>query len=338
MSEAVVQQIVNVLGEKRTFLLTTHIHPDGDAIGSVLALRAALVQMGKACEVVNTDGVPQLCSFVPTCEFILAQPTCARADVGLILDCSGQDRIAAPPEALAACDLRIIIDHHQSSQPNADLNWIDPTASATGELIYELIKRLPVEIDATIATCLYTALATDTGGFRFSNTTPRVLRAAAELVERGADPHKITYHLFEERSAKASKILGIALSRLQQDCGGRLTWSVLDRATFDALQADDDDIENVVNFVRNVRGTEIGVLFREGDDGRVRVSLRSNSRYDVSRIAEEFGGGGHRAAAGCRLRTTLEDAVARVLHRARQVLAADGPSSPMNHQPLTMLS
>lgn len=321
MSNAVVQQIVNVLCEKQTFLITTHINPDGDAIGSVLALRAALVQMGKQCEVVNTDGVPDLCSFVPTCEFIVSQPDLSRMDVVLILDCSGKDRIAAPVEALAACDQRIIIDHHQSSQPNADLNWIDPTASATGELIYELIKRLPVEIDETIATSLYTAIATDTGGFRFTNTTPRVLRTAAELVERGADPHKITYHLFEERSAKASIILGIALSRLQQDCGGRLTWSVLNRATFDALNADDDDIENVVNFVRNVRGTEMGILFREGDDGRVRISFRSNSHYDVSKIAEEFGGGGHRAAAGCRMRATLDDAVARVLRRVREILS-----------------
>lgn len=323
MSDTVVQKIVNVLCEKQTFLITTHINPDGDAIGSVLALRAALVKMGKECEVVNTDGVPDLCAFVPTCEFIVTQPDRSPADVALILDCSGKDRIAAPSEVLAACDQRIIIDHHQSSQPNADLNWIDPTASATGELIYELIKRLPVEIDETIATSLYTAIATDTGGFRFTNTTPRVLRTAAELVERGADPHKITYHLFEERSARASIILGIALSRLQQDCGGRLTWSVLDRATFDALNADDDDIENVVNFVRNVRGTEMGILFREGDDGRVRISFRSNSRYDVSKIAEEFGGGGHRAAAGCRMRATLDDAVERVLHRVREVLKND---------------
>lgn len=324
MSQAVVQQIVNVLCEKRAFLITTHINPDGDAIGSVLALRAALVQMGRECEVVNSDGVPDLCSFLPSHECVVTQPDQSHRDVALILDCSGPDRIAAPPESLAACDLRIIIDHHQSSQPHADLNWIDPTASATGELIYELIKRLPVEIDETIATALYTALATDTGGFRFTNTTPRVLRAAAELVERGADPHKITYHLFEERSAKASIILGIALSRLQQDCGGRLTWSALDRATFEALNADDDDIENVVNFIRNVRGTEIGILFREGGDGRVRVSFRSNPHYDVSKIAEEFGGGGHRAAAGCRLRTTLDDAVQRVLRRVREVLAADG--------------
>jgi phosphoesterase RecJ-like protein len=302
-------------------LLTAHINPDGDALGSVLALRAALTKMGKQCQVVNMDGVPEIYSFIPTSDVVIAQPDPSRTDAALILDCSSENRIAAPAEVLAACDLRIIIDHHETHNAHGDLNWIRTTASATGELIYELIQRLPVEMDETIATCLYAAIATDTGGFRFVNTTPRVLRMAADLVEHGANPHDIVYRLFEERSAKETKILGVALSRLQQDCGGRLTWSMLDRATFDAFNASDDDIENVVNFVRNVRGTEIGILFREGDDGRIRISFRSDPKHDVSRIAEEFGGGGHRVAAGCRMRTTLDDSMERVLRRAREVLS-----------------
>lgn len=321
MSAEVAQQIVNVLNEKQTFLLTAHINPDGDAIGSALALRRALLQMGKECQVVNVDGVPEIYSFIPTSEVVVTEPNPPYADVALILDCSAPNRIAAPEEALAACDLRIIIDHHETYHPHGDLNWIRPSASATGELIYELIEQLPVRMDATIANCLYAAIATDTGGLRYVNTTPRVLRIAADLMENGAVSHDIVHRLYEERSAKETMILGVALSRLQQDCDGRLSWSYLDRPVFDALNASDDDIENVVNYVRNVRGTEIGILFREGDDGRIRLSFRSDPKHDVAKIAEEFGGGGHRVAAGCRMRTTLDDAMERVLRRVREVLS-----------------
>jgi phosphoesterase RecJ-like protein len=230
----------------------------------------------------------------------------ATLQCAIIIDCDGMpNRVAAPHRLIEKAAHTVLIDHHRTSQPRFDVNWIDPSQAATAMMIYQVIQRLPVEITPDIAQCLLCGISTDTGNFRFPNTTPECLRAASELVELGADPAEIAFRLFDERSFESTRLLGMALQKMTADHKGELIWTALTYADFEAVSAGDESSENAVNFLRNVRGARMAIILRESQDetGPVaRISVRCEPELRADVFCKQFGGGGHAAAAGCRVR------------------------------------
>ncbi|NCO35368.1 MAG: hypothetical protein AUJ92_11590 [Armatimonadetes bacterium CG2_30_59_28] len=320
--------IVACLESQTRFLLTTHRRPDADAIGSCLALCLALQRMGKQAEVILQEPVPESCRFLPASDGVRPTSGFLPSDqvVGVVLDCGGPPRTAIREEDYARTNPRIVIDHHATNEAASSLHWVVPEAAATGALIYSLLKRLNTEIDTAIATNLYAAIATDTGWFRFANTTPESLDVCATLVRCGADFRSVSKRLFEERSFAATKLMGRALGSLRLDCKGRLVWAILTRQDFADCSADDEETEGIVNHVKGVHGTEVAVLFREASDGTTRVSLRSEGNVDVGKVAQHFGGGGHAPASGCTLSQPLRPSTGQVIAVLRDELDRVFPS------------
>ena len=322
MSESVPAAIVECLQSQTRFILTTHQHPDADAIGSCLALALALQQLRKEAQVVLAEPVPVSCRFLPGANAVL--PTSRFSSdqqvAAVVLDCGGPPRTAIQEQDYTRTEPRIVIDHHLTNELASPLHWVDPEAAATGVLVYRLLSRLGVKIERDIATNLYAAITTDTGWFRFSNTTPESLAVCATLVQAGADFRAVSKHLFEERTFAATKLMGRALGSLQADSSGSIVWATLTRQDYVDCGASDEETEGIVNHLKAVRGAEVAILFRETAEGKTRVSLRSEGNVDVSKIAQQFAGGGHAPAAGCSIPRPLDGSVPLVLAAVRAAL------------------
>jgi phosphoesterase RecJ-like protein len=210
-------------------------------------------------------------------------------------------------------DTRINIDHHITNPAEWTLTWLDPAASATGEMVYELIKQLGIAMDRDIALCLYTAIFTDTGSFRYSNTTPACMRIAADLIEAGADSWLVTENVYESFAYRRIKMLGMVLSGMERSEDGKIGWVVVTDELYRRFGATAEDTDNFVNFVRSTKGVEVAVLFRQTAAAQYKISLRSKGRVDLSGLAQALGGGGHKNAAGCTLDGTLDETRKRVL-------------------------
>lgn len=312
-----------------TFGIVAHVGPDGDAIGSGLALRFALEALGKEAWVISTDNVPPSCRFLPQWKTVVTSPP-RQPECLFILDCDGTNgRVAAPYHLVERTRFKIMIDHHRTSAPIFDINWIDPSQPATALMIYRLLQHMHVPITPDMAQSMLCGMSTDTGNFRFPNTTPECLRAAGDLVEYGADPAVVAFKLFDERSFGATRLLGLALNKMQSECDGDLIWTALTAVDFDNSGAGDEGSENVVNFLRNVRGARMALILRERFDetGTVaRVSVRCEPELRADLFSQQFGGGGHAAAAGFRVsHKSFTDNVAFVVQSACKWIAQDHP-------------
>lgn len=295
------------------FLLTSHARPDGDAVGSVLACREILRKLGKQAEVVLSDPVPVIYHPLPFADQIVQ--ACAvngRYEAAIVLECDSIQRTRL--EGLEGRFL-INIDHHQSGRPFADVNWIDPGACATAEMIFRLAREAGVQVCPDMATCLYTAVLTDTGRFAYAGTDERTFQLAQELTRAGADPVRIAHNVYFSHPISKMRLLGAALSTLQHE--GDLVWMHVTRADMERCGALEEDCEGLVNYALGIAGVEVAAFFRELADGRFRVSLRSKGGLDVSRIAEGFGGGGHTCASGFAIEGPLEKAREQVLRLLR---------------------
>ena len=316
--------IAQAIAQHETFMISAHVGPDGDAIGSAMALRLALQAMGKTAWLVSSDSVPTSCRFLPHIAEILPAPPQTPQCV-FVIDCDGKpERVAAPFAPIESAQQRILIDHHQTALPIFDINWIDAAQPATAQMIFDLLQWLHAPLTPEIATCLLCGLSTDTGNFRFPNTTSESLRMAATLVEAGADLPLIAFKLFDEKSFAATRLLGVAIEKMQAEADGQLMWTALAAADFKRAHVGDEGSENVVNVLRFVRGARMAVALRERTDetGQVtRISVRSEANLRADLFCAQFGGGGHAAAAGCRIRyQTFEDSVQSVVEAARQWL------------------
>ena len=309
----------------QTFYITTHVGPDGDAIGPALALKTALENMGKTVTYVSRDGVPQSSRFLPrTDQVALAPVEGATYNCAFVLDCDGTPgRVASAYEPISGAKERVLIDHHRTSRPIFETNWIDPSQAATAMMIYALLRELELPIDAGMAQGLLTGLSCDTGHFRFDNTSPQVLAAASDLVECGANASEVAFRLFDERSFVSTQLLGIALSKMQSANSGQLVWTALSMQDFLSVGTGDESVENVVNFLRNCKGARLAMIFRERRDENglaARVSVRSVPELRADLFAGEWGGGGHAVAAGFRVKGDFERVVEEVLERAQEWL------------------
>ncbi len=309
---------VELVRSNQRFLLTTHVRPDGDGLGSMLALSDALRRNGKETQLVISSPMPARYQFLDRDKKVqcFAPPGDAlrQAQVVMVLDTgtwNQLDRFGPFLRELSAA--KIVIDHHMTQDDLGAVRFVDTSAEATGRLVFEAITALGGPLSEQAASDLFVAVAMDTGWFRHGNTRLETFALAEQLVRHGARPELLYEQLFEQNSLARLKLTGLVLDRLQLIGNNQLAYTEIHRHDYARTGALPPDSEDLVNYTRSVAGVEVGVLFMEQPRGGVKVSFRSRSRIDVARLAERFGGGGHRLASGAVLETTLADAKARIL-------------------------
>lgn len=308
------QEIAAILKEKDGILVAGHVNPDGDTLGCTCALGLALSSLGKINLLYNPDDVPDMYKFLPGTDRIVRElPAGAKFDVLIAVDCENAERLGPLAERVGEFPLVIDIDHHLGEERLKGMHLLDRKAASTGEIVADVIKELPGGLTPEIAECLMTAIITDTGSFRFSSVRPSTLRTAADLLEAGASTSRIHRQVYENRSLGGVKILGAALSNIKTAGNKKIAYSFITREQISESKAADSETEGIVNYMRSVRGVKVGVLFTEGSEGKTKVSLRSRTGSDISEVARAFGGGGHKAAAGCTVDKPLDESIKLVI-------------------------
>lgn len=317
------KELKSVIDAHQRFGILSHIGPEGDAIGSELALALMLEQLHKEVWVANRDLVPPSLRFLPRSSAVV-HPTQVPSDeieVWCIVDCGDLNRIGEDAlQRIREGQIIINIDHHHRDNPRyGQINFVKEAASTT-QLLYELAQYLNVQITREIAICLYTGIVVDTDSFRNSNVTSAVLQMAADLLNYGINTREIAIEIYERRSLAELKLLGYVLQNAQMHDG--VIWSVIPREAFRQTQTTLNETERLVEELRSVEGIEIALLFKELENGKIKVSLRSKGRAAVNGIARAFGGGGHEQAAGCVIPGEMHDVQERVVAEAQRYLHA----------------
>ena len=305
-------RVLEEIRSRRRFVVSSHARPDGDGIGSALACGEILRIMGKDAVVVMHDGVPRIYQNLPFADLVVQADAVPPSDAVILLECDSTRRTLL--EGLEKCFL-INIDHHVSGRNFAHVNWIDPSVMATAELVYRLARVACVPVDRDIATCLYTALMTDTGSFMFEGTNEHTFTVARELVLAGADPAHCARQIYFGHSTAKMRLLGAALSNLHRE--GPLAWISVTQEQMQRFDAREEDCEGLVNYALSISDVQVAIFLRELPDKRFRVSLRSKGEVNVSKVAEHFGGGGHKCASGCSINGPLAEGVAQIVDRLR---------------------
>lgn len=308
----------------QNIFIAGHVSPDGDTLGSALGLALALRQLGKQVTVVFQDDIPQHLRFLPGSDKIVKPDQLdQQPDLFILVDCATLERTGAGWIDVYLPQVPLLIfDHHALRDEIPAVSLIDPHLAATAELIYWFLQAVEVPLDLDMARCLYTAICTDTGGFRFTNTKVHTLQIAAELLAKGINLEEMRIQLFESRSMGHIKLLGLCLSNLQKTDDNKLVWCGLDAATKKLYNALPEDIDGIAAATMQLEGVKIGMFFDErAEQGVVKVSMRGRDGYNVGKLAAEFGGGGHYAASGCTIPGTLTEVQPQVLAAGKRLLA-----------------
>jgi phosphoesterase RecJ-like protein len=321
------KETIKLIESYDSFLVTTHINPDGDAIGSEFALKHFLEELGKDAVIVNSSETPENLSFLDREEEIVVYQRGSKIDVFsgveavFILDVNNWEHLGAFGKALRKDSRpRICIDHHEGEYEDfADVTVSDTTFAATGMMVYDLIQKIGGNVTPSIAAAVYATIITDTGTFRFSNTDSRAFRVAADLCDVGVDPFTMYRQVFANKTWGAGRLLGPVMSSVDSAADGRLAWIVATQDMFAGAGASYDDSDGFVDLVRAIKGVELVLFFKEIPQGKIKVSLRSNGRVDAFAIAHGFGGGGHRMAAGMKVDGPLDEAIDLVVSTCLQV-------------------
>ncbi len=323
-------EIGKAIEDHTSFVVVSHVRPDGDAIGSILALGHALEQMGKSVRYLNNDGCPQSLKFLPGSEKIEVSRDVGFLDAEVVftLDTAAHTRIGEESlEAIKNAKLLINIDHHISNPGYGDLNYIDSKSPATGQIIYELLIALNLPVSEISRDSIYVAVSTDTGSFQYPGTTQRTYEMAADLVGRGLNVGEINQLTYDNQPYRKVELMRALLNSLDRSDDGLIVWWDLRMETKNELGLVDDDTEGMIDFIRSVKGVVVAAFFEDLDGGKVRVSLRSKySGVNASEICGVFGGGGHSLAAGIRMVGPLEDAREKVLVEIREAIKLAGIS------------
>jgi len=317
------QAALDFLRDGDDYLVVSHVQPDGDAISSTVIMDWLLRKLGKSVVLINEGAVPVRLAFLRAAEDIVAhteQPPARTFRRIVTVDCADFQRIGLVRSLFAEDYALLNIDHHPTNDGFGTVNLMRFDAAATAEILFDLIEESGIPLDVEAATAIYTGLLTDTGGFRYANTSPHVMSVASKLLAAGVDGYKLADHLLERMTMPQLRILQRGLARLQFSEDGRIGWLYIEPADMQETGAAPEDLEGLVNYPRNIDGVEVGILFKVTNDGKVKVSLRSAGRVDVAAIAQSFGGGGHVRAAGCRLDTGLQEASAAVVGAVRKAL------------------
>ena len=316
--------ILTRLRKSRRVLLASHVHPDGDAVGALVAAALALESLGKRTTLYNESRIPAVYRFLSGADRIRRRLDAADAhDVALVLDCGDLSRVGQiGAEAIRRVPTVINVDHHVTNSGFGDLQFVDTAACATAELVYRLIRALGVTIDSAMAAAIYTGIFTDTGSFRFANTNRAAFAICNEMVGRGVEPYRVAKRLYGSYSLGRIKLLNLALDSLEISPDGRWSFMTLTREMFAETGTQTEDIDGIINYAKRIRDVEVAVLIQEPPPAeeperkdRLNVSLRSDGRVDVAALASEFGGGGHRRAAGFSARGTAAGVKAEILGR-----------------------
>jgi bifunctional oligoribonuclease and PAP phosphatase NrnA len=318
-------EIGRALREHRLFAVLSHVRPDGDALGSQIALGLSLKKLGKDVLVWNEDGMLDKYSFLPRAAVLTKPPAAPEdVDVAIALDTAIQNRLGTALPAVRSAKVWINIDHHPSNPAYGDLVYVDPTSPATGQILFELIASEKLPLDLEIAENLYVAISTDTGSFQYPNTTARTFEIAAELVRAGVDVGRVSQQLYENFPRRRVELLRELLGTMRFEGSGRVASFSLTLKMAKDLGVLPEDNEGLIDHLRAIRGVIVAVFFEELTDGKVRVSMRSkNEDVDVCAICEKFGGGGHTLAAGARVRGTLAEVEKKVLEAICDVVGCD---------------
>lgn len=293
------EELADLLRERNNFLIVSHMRPDGDCLGSTLGLYHGLVQMGKKVAAYNATPLVDKWNFIPGVKNVMNEIPADPYDVTIFVDCGGVNRVS---DDFAPTGTTINIDHHLTNERFGDYNYIDVEACAVGEQIFQLLNTLSVPVSPEIASCLYLSILTDTGGFRYSNTSSRALQVAGDLVAAGAQPGDISQAVYETREKGEFMLTARALSRLTYELDDHLVWSELFWKDYQECGGIEAEPEGLVSEMRGVRGVEVSCLMHETDEGWLRVGFRGKGSVDCSAIAQACGGGGHFNASGAAIK------------------------------------
>lgn len=310
-----------ILEQNQTFLVAGHVNPDGDAIGSMVAMGHFLRNLGKTVTLYDRDPVPHNFLFLPGAESITNQVN-SRPDVTILVDCGLPGRIGEQFPKEGWGDTIVVVDHHKTVDPNfANLYILDATSSSAGEVVLQIIKRHGA-LTKPIAQAIYCCILTDTNCFRYSATTKRTFAHAGEMIELGIDPWYMSSHIYESQPADRVRLLAKVLDSLRISESGKLASLFIRRELINQHAATDDLIDGFINYARGIDGVEVATQMMEEADGRWRISFRSKGLVDVAELAERFGGGGHRNRAGCHLTGTCEDVQKQLSDALTEILAS----------------
>ena len=326
MNQPITSQIGDIIRAHQSFLVAGHVRPDGDVLACQIALGLTLQSLGKSVEVWNPDGMSRKYSFLPHSDLVRRPPAEPRAfDVVIAVDTATHDRLGNIRERVASRKVFLNLDHHPSNTRYGNINWIEPTAAASGELVHQLLHDNRWPVTPAIAANLFIAITTDTGSFQYSNTTPRTLRLAAELIEAGANVADLSRQCFQSYPLSRVRLAQLALAGMKLSCDNRVAFVWLTPEMYHQSGALHEDSEGLIDHVRAIDSVIVAVVFEQDDSGIVRISLRSKSdKVNVDKIAAKFGGGGHAAAAGARIpgeAATVEDAVLKAIEDAVRAAA-----------------
>jgi phosphoesterase RecJ-like protein len=317
------QEAATFLRERDDFLIVSHVQPDGDAISSTVATGWLLEKLGKKFTMLNEGSVPARLRFLwKSSEIFTAgdnQPERQYRNV-ICVDCADYARVGRTNQWFAQDAELLNIDHHPTNDGFGRVNLMKFHAAATAEILFELLDELGLGLDADIATAIYTGLLTDTGGFRYSNTSPLVMAMASRLLEAGVNGPELAELLLERMTMGQLRIIQRGLSRLSFSPDQRISWLWVNSEDTEESGATNDDLEGLVNYPRNIEGVEVGLLFKQNGQESVKVSLRSAGRVNVAAVAQHFGGGGHVRAAGCRLTDPLPEVIRQVVDVVQKAL------------------
>ena len=316
------EEIGRILRDHQRFAVLGHVRPDGDALGSQLALALSLQQLGKEVRVWNEDGMLEKYSFLPRAELLTKPPSSPEnVDVAIALDTAIQNRLGTALAAVRTAKIWINIDHHLSNPGYGNIAYVDPGAPATAEIVFRLIKSQGLPFNRDIAENLYAAISTDTGSFQYPKTSAHTLEIAAELIRAGLDVGRLNQQLYENYPRRRLELLRELLRTMRFEQGDSVASFTLSLQTAAELGVLPEDNEGLIDHLRAIRGVIVAVFFEELTDGKVRVSMRSKSNaVDVCAICQKFGGGGHTLAAGARVRGTLAEVEEKVLEEIGEVL------------------
>jgi bifunctional oligoribonuclease and PAP phosphatase NrnA len=321
-SAPIIQQIVDAIRSRQRFVLSSHSRPDGDSIGSQLAMAYALRALGKDVTIVNKDAAAGPIRAFPGVEtIVIADRAAGDFDAAIIMECSDLKRTGV--EGLDRAFV-INIDHHPGNTEFGQINWFDSSAAACGEMVFDLIRALGISLSLEIATHIYLAILTDTGSFHYSGISPRTFAICKEALEAGVDPVQVARKVYDSNHMGRLKLFGAVLSAMQIDRTGRIAIVYVDHAMARAAGGSYEDTEGLVNLPLTVKEIEAVVFFKQEQDDEYRVSLRSKGSIDIGAVAKDFGGGGHKNAAGCTVRGPIEDLQRQMVEKMERAIEEQG--------------
>lgn len=311
--------ILEVIESHSSFLISSHINPDGDSIGSQLALYSFLLDLDREAFIVNSDPVPAVYSFLPNSAQIKLEPPKRETEILFVVDAGSLDRIGEKlAKKIAPSKTIINIDHHATAVKFGDYNFIDPNAAASCEIIYKLIQLSGMKIGVQRAICLYVGIMFDTYNFRYSNTSPNTHQVAADLIREGAQPQELFEKVYESVDHSKLKLMGLVLNTVQVSQDGKIAWMWVEREMFKKSNTSKEDCEGLINYLGTIKDISLAIFFGEFEDGKTRISLRSKNGIEADKFAILFGGGGHKRAAGCTFNAPLKEAIDIIITEAQK--------------------